>query len=150
MIRPVGSQSQERKAVGSPVRQAARHAVQRLEALAACAKRDGIALYLAARDPRVSWTVKALAVLVAAYALSPIDLIPDFIPVLGFLDELILLPLVVGVIVRFVDPVLMAELRAEADRLAARPRSRLGAVLVVAVWTVAAALVVWALWRHAA
>lgn len=128
------------------MRQSARRAVQRLEALAARAKRDGIALYLAARHPRVPLAVKAFAVLVAAYVLSPIDLIPDFIPVLGLLDEIILLPLLVSVIVRLVDPALMAELRAEAERLAERPRSRLGAALVVAVWTVAAGLAVWALW----
>jgi uncharacterized membrane protein YkvA (DUF1232 family) len=90
--------------------------------------------------------VKAFAVLVAAYVLSPIDLIPDFIPVIGFLDELLLLPLLVGVIVRFVDPAVMAELRAEAARLAERPRSMLGAVMIVIVWALAAGLAVWALW----
>ena len=120
--------------------------LQRLEDLARLAKRDGIALYLAARHPRVSLGVKAFAVLVAAYVLSPIDLIPDFIPVIGFLDELILLPLMVGLIVRFVDPVLMAELRSEAALLAEKPRSTLGAVLIIAVWCVVAALVAWAFW----
>lgn len=118
----------------------------RLEDLARRAKRDGIALYLATRDPRVPWHVKALAVLVAAYVLSPIDLIPDFIPVLGFLDELILLPIVVGLIVRAVDPAVMEGLRADAQRIAERPRSRLGAALVVLIWIVAAGLVVWAFW----
>jgi uncharacterized membrane protein YkvA (DUF1232 family) len=121
----------------------------RLEELARRAKRDGLALYLAARHPRVSWTVKAFAVLVAAYVLSPIDLIPDFIPVIGFLDELILLPLVVWVLVRAVDPEIMAELRAEAAVLAERPRSRLGAVLIVAIWGVVAGLLVWAFWPTA-
>jgi uncharacterized membrane protein YkvA (DUF1232 family) len=120
-----------------------------LEDLARRAKRDGLALYLAARDPRVSWIVKAFAVLVAAYVLSPIDLIPDFIPVVGFLDELILLPLVVGVIVRAVDPEVMAELRTKAATLAERPRSRLGALLIVLLWTALAGLLVWALWPSA-
>ncbi|WP_295555340.1 DUF1232 domain-containing protein [uncultured Hyphomicrobium sp.] len=118
--------------------------------MAARAKRDGIALYLAARDRRVSWAVRAFAVLVAAYVLSPIDLIPDFIPVIGFLDELILLPLLVAVIVRFVDPAVMAELRAEAARRAERPTSLLGAAIIVGVWTILAGLAVWVLWPRAA
>lgn len=121
---------------------------RRLEDMARRAKVDGIALYLAARHPRVSLWVKGFAVLVAAYVLSPIDLIPDFIPVIGFLDELILLPLVVGLLVRWVDAGVMAELRAEAGRLAERPRSTLGAVIVVLVWLgLASLLVVWA-WRY--
>lgn len=131
------------------VRDTAARLLGRLEELARRAKRDGLALYLAARHPRVSWTVKAFAVLVAAYVLSPIDLIPDFIPVIGFLDELILLPVVVWVLVRAVDPAIMAELRAEAAVLAERPRSRLGAVLIVAIWIVVAGLVVWAFWPTA-
>jgi uncharacterized membrane protein YkvA (DUF1232 family) len=117
-----------------------------LETLARRAKRDGLALYLAARHPGVPRAVKAFAVLVAAYVLSPIDLIPDFIPVIGFLDELILLPIVVGLLVRAVDPAIMAELRAEAALLAERPRSSLGAMLIVAVWTIVAGLLVWACW----
>ncbi len=136
----------QEKGEGGTVREAAKRGFQRLEALAGRAKRDGIALYLAARDPRVPWAVKAFAVLVAAYVLSPIDLIPDFIPVIGFLDELILLPLLVGVIVRFLDPAVMAELRTEAGRLAERPRSRLGALLILLIWAAAAGLVVWAFW----
>lgn len=132
------------------VRDRVRQGLTRLEELAQRAKRDGIALYLAARHPGVSWGVKAFAVLAAAYVLSPIDLIPDFIPVIGFLDELILLPLLVGVIVRFVDPAIMAELRAEAQQLATRPQSTLGAVLILSVWALAAGLVVWALWPSGA
>jgi uncharacterized membrane protein YkvA (DUF1232 family) len=119
---------------------------RRLGDLARRAKRDGIALYLAARHPRVSWWVKGFAVVVAAYVLSPIDLIPDFIPVIGFLDELILLPLVVGLLVRWVDADVMAELRDEAGRLAERPRSALGAVIVVAIWFALAALLLYWLW----
>lgn len=119
---------------------------QRLEDAARRAERDGVALYLAARHPCVPWTAKAFAVLVAAYVLSPIDLIPDFIPVLGFLDELILLPFVVLLIARLIDPALMDELRAEADRIAERPRSRLGAAIVLLVWSALALVVVWALW----
>ena len=71
---------------------------ERIKSWARILKRDGLALYFAARDPRVRWYAKAVAALIAAYALSPIDLIPDFIPVIGYLDELILLPLVIAVI----------------------------------------------------
>ncbi|HRN84283.1 MAG TPA: DUF1232 domain-containing protein [Hyphomicrobium sp.] len=119
---------------------------QRLEDAARRAKRDGVALYLAARDPRVPWTVKAFAVLVAAYVLSPIDLIPDFIPVLGLIDEVVLLPLAVLLIARLIDPPLMAEFRAKAETLAERPRSRLGIVLVALVWSAVALAVCWMLW----
>ncbi len=97
-----------------------------------------MALHLAARDPRVPWPAKAVAVCVAAYALSPIDLIPDFVPVLGQLDELVVLPLGVMLAVRLVPPEVMAELRAEAERRAGRPASRAGAAAIVAVWVAAA------------
>ena len=117
-----------------------------MERAARRAKRDGVALYLAARHPRVPWTVKALAALVAAYVLSPIDLIPDFIPVLGFLDELVLLPVAVFLIARLVDPAVMDDLRAEAERIVDRPQSRFGLFLVLLVWSVAALGIVWLLW----
>jgi uncharacterized membrane protein YkvA (DUF1232 family) len=77
-------------------------------------KRDVGALYLATRDPRVPWYAKAVAAGVAAYALSPIDLIPDFIPVLGHLDELVVLPLGILLAAKLVPREIMAELRAEA------------------------------------
>jgi uncharacterized membrane protein YkvA (DUF1232 family) len=112
------------------------------------AKRDAIAVYLAARDPRVPFAVKAFAALVAAYALSPIDLIPDFIPVLGFLDELILLPAAVWVITRLIDPAIMAEHRASAAIIAERPVSPWGAALVVAVWLSMAGLAAWIFWTR--
>jgi uncharacterized membrane protein YkvA (DUF1232 family) len=82
-----------------------------------------------------------LAVATAAYALSPIDLIPDFIPVLGYLDDLVLLPLAILLVVRLVPPEIMADLRAEAERRLTRdrPRSMAGAVLIVLVWLASAA-----------
>jgi uncharacterized membrane protein YkvA (DUF1232 family) len=67
-------------------------------------KRDTHALYLAARDPRVPWYAKVLAVAITAYALSPIDLIPDLIPVLGYLDDLILVPLGIALVVQMIPP----------------------------------------------
>lgn len=113
----------------------------RLRQWARAIKRDVIALYLAARDPRVPWHAKALSAAVAAYALSPIDLIPDFIPVLGYLDDLVIVPLGILAAVRLIPPALMAEHRAAAAEIAARPVSRTGAVAIVLIWIAAALLV---------
>jgi uncharacterized membrane protein YkvA (DUF1232 family) len=77
-------------------------------------KRDAHALYLCARDPRVPWYAKGLAAAVAAYAASPIDLIPDFIPVVGYLDDLIIVPLGIVLVVKMIPPGIMAEHRALA------------------------------------
>ena len=113
-------------------------------------KRDAIALFLAARDPRTPWHAKVLAGLVAAYALSPIDLIPDFIPVVGYLDDLILVPIGIWAVVRLIPVDLMREFRAEAARLEARPRSRAGAALIIAAWLTAAMLLAWWFWPRTA
>jgi uncharacterized membrane protein YkvA (DUF1232 family) len=118
----------------------------RLRVWARRIRRDVVALWLAGRDPRVSWYAKFAAGLVAAYALSPIDLIPDFIPVLGYLDELIILPLGILLVVKLIPPTLMAEFRAEADRRAERPVSRAGAVAVVALWIAIAVFFLWVFW----
>ena len=87
-----------------------------------------------------------MATCVAAYALSPIDLIPDFIPVLGYLDEVVILPLGIVLAVRLVPPDLMAEFRREADRLGERPTSRAGAAMIIVLWLLAAAALLWAFW----
>ena len=113
-------------------------------------KRDVVALWIAARDPRTPWYAKAAAALVAAYALSPIDLIPDFIPVLGYLDDIILLPLGILLVVALIPRPLMAEFRAEASRREDEPTSRAGAVMVVALWIAAAALLLWWFWPRPA
>ena len=109
-------------------------------------KNDVLALYIAGRDPRVPWYVKAAAVAIAAYALSPIDLIPDFIPVLGYLDEVILLPIAIALVVRMIPDPLMAEFREEAQRRAERPTSRAAAAVIIALWIAAIALTLWAFW----
>jgi uncharacterized membrane protein YkvA (DUF1232 family) len=113
----------------------------RLKIWASTIRRDVLALYLVGRDPRVPWYVKALAVATAAYALSPIDLIPDFIPVLGYLDDLVLLPLAILLVVRLVAPEVMADLRMQAERRLTtdRPRSMAGAVFIVLLWLASAA-----------
>ena len=104
-------------------------------------KRDVHALYLAARDPRVPWYAKAAAIAVAAYALSPIDLIPDFIPVLGYLDDLLIVPLGILLAVRLVPPGLMAEFRAAAVGAGGeRVLGKYGAAVIVALWIIGIAL----------
>jgi uncharacterized membrane protein YkvA (DUF1232 family) len=107
-------------------------------------RRDAHALYFAARDPRVPWYAKAVAVAVAAYALSPIDLIPDFIPVVGYLDDLIIVPLGIALVVRMIPPHIMAEHRAQADAAQHRPASRAAAIVIVTLWILALALTAWA------
>jgi uncharacterized membrane protein YkvA (DUF1232 family) len=106
-------------------------------------KRDAHAIYLAARDPRVPWYAKALAFCVAGYALSPIDLIPDFIPILGYLDDLVIVPLGILAVVKLIPPEIMAEHRATASLAAKKPVSRTAAVLIVLLWAVSIVLTVW-------
>jgi uncharacterized membrane protein YkvA (DUF1232 family) len=101
-------------------------------------KRDVVALFLAARDPRTPLLAKIVAGCVAAYALSPVDLIPDFVPVLGYLDDLLIVPLGILLAVRLIPAELMAEFRAEAARREGRPASRAGLVAIVLVWIAAA------------
>ena len=112
--------------------------IERLKAWAGRIKRDVLALWLAARDRRTPWAAKAVAAGVVAYALSPIDLIPDFIPVLGLLDDAVLLPLGILLAVRLIPGALMAEFRAAAEGVR-WPLSRAGAVLVVGLWLAAVA-----------
>jgi len=109
-------------------------------------KRDVVALWLAARDPRVPWYAKAMAGAVAAYALSPIDLIPDFVPVLGYLDDVVIVPLGILATVKLIPAPLMTEFREAAVRHGGRPTSRAGMAIIVTIWT--AALVVTAWWIY--
>jgi uncharacterized membrane protein YkvA (DUF1232 family) len=106
-------------------------------------RRDLAALYLAARDPRVPWYAKALAAATVAYALSPIDLIPDFIPILGYLDDLLILPLGIALAIRLIPPALMAELREAAAGMAFSelPGGRAAAALILVLWLAAVVLV---------
>jgi uncharacterized membrane protein YkvA (DUF1232 family) len=103
-------------------------------------KRDVHALYLASRDPRVPWFAKAMAIVVAAYALSPIDLIPDFIPVLGYFDDLILVPLGVLLVVRLIPPAIMAEHRDLAAATREQPASRVVVIVIFLIWIACAGL----------
>jgi uncharacterized membrane protein YkvA (DUF1232 family) len=111
-------------------------------------KRDSYALYLAARDPRVPWYAKALTVAIAAYALSPIDLIPDFIPVVGYLDDLILLPLGIWLAISLIPPEVMAECRTNANAALRRPTSRAGMIAIILIWIAGALALAWAIFAY--
>ena len=106
-------------------------------------KRDAHAIYLAARDPRVPWYAKALALCVAGYALSPIDLIPDFVPVLGYLDDVIIVPLGILAVVKLIPPEIMAEHRALAAAAQNRPVSRTATIVIATVWASCIGLAGW-------
>lgn len=109
----------------------------RLKQQARQLKQHTLTVYFAARDPRAPWMVRALAALVAAYALSPIDLIPDFIPVLGYVDELVLIPLGLALIVRLTPPEVLESARARAAQTAAKPVSYAAAAFILVLWAVA-------------
>jgi uncharacterized membrane protein YkvA (DUF1232 family) len=117
----------------------------RLKIWAKALKRDVIALWIAARDRRVPFSAKIAAGAVAAYALSPVDLIPDFIPVLGYLDDLLIVPLGIMLAIRLVPAELMAEFRAEAMRRADRPASRSGLIFILAIWLACLIFLGWSL-----
>jgi uncharacterized membrane protein YkvA (DUF1232 family) len=126
--------------------------LQRLRHWARAVKRDGLTLWFARAHPGTPRLAKLLAFIVVAYALSPIDLIPDFIPVLGYLDDVILLPALIWLAVRLIPEAVMADCRARADAwLAAegsRPRSYAGAVAIVALWLAITAAAAWWAWER--
>jgi uncharacterized membrane protein YkvA (DUF1232 family) len=119
-----------------------------MKAWARTIRRDAHALYLAARDPRTPWYAKALALCIAGYALSPIDLIPDFIPVLGYLDDIVIVPLGILAVVSLIPPNVMAEHRVNAARAAERPISRTAAAVIAGLWGAAIALSAWVGYRY--
>ncbi len=106
-------------------------------------KADTYALYLAYHDPRTPWYARVVVACVVVYALSPIDLIPDFVPVLGYLDDLILVPLGIALALRLISEPVMTECRERAREAMAegRPVSRLDAAIIVAVWLICALVV---------
>ena len=117
--------------------------IERLRTWARALKRNIAVLALAARDPAVPLAAKLLAGAVAAYALSPIDLIPDFIPVLGLLDDLLLLPAGIWLALRMIPPEVLADLRMRAEAQAQLPRSRVAALVIVGFWVLG---VGWSAW----
>lgn len=108
-------------------------------------KREAYALSIAMRDPRTPWYARAFLALVVAHTFSPIDLIPDFIPVLGYLDDLIITPLGIFLALKMIPPAVMAEARQQAAiRIAhEKPVSWAGAVLVIGVWIIAIGVIGW-------
>lgn len=127
--------------------------MKRLRELAGRFKREVVVLWFCTRHPRTPLIAKALAIALVAYAFSPIDLIPDFIPVLGYVDDLILLPIGVWLVMKLVPGDVMAECKVEAERWIEerrpRPRSYLGAALIVALWLAALIVLLWLGWRWA-
>ena len=115
---------------------------------AARLKREVLALSLACRDRRTPLAARVLAACIVAYALSPIDLIPDPIPVLGYLDDVILLPLGISLVLKLIPEPVMEACREQADQMAKNPVSWIGAVLAIVAWlTIATITVIW-LWPH--
>ena len=112
-------------------------------------KAETYTLYLAYRDPRTPWYARVVAAVVVGYAFSPIDLIPDFIPVLGYLDDLVLVPLGIWFALKLIPPAVMAESRAKAAEAMAegKPVNRAAAVVIVAIWLLLAALGIVLGWR---
>jgi uncharacterized membrane protein YkvA (DUF1232 family) len=115
----------------------------RLERWARRLKIEIYALYLAYRDPRVPWYARVFAALVVGYAFSPIDLIPDVIPVLGYLDDLLVVPLGIALAIRMIPSPVLAQCREEARNAKDRPVNKVAAVVVVAIWMALAVSAVW-------
>lgn len=120
--------------------------LEKLKQRARHLKTETFALYLAARDPRTPWHAKLLVAGIVAYALSPIDLIPDFVPVFGYLDDLVLIPLGIALAIKLVPPSVLAECRAQVQETMknGKPVSRVAGVVIVVIWLVLVALcIVW-------
>ena len=117
--------------------------IERAKQWARNIKRDVVALYIAGRDPRTPWYAKVAAVAVAAYALSPIDLIPDFIPILGYLDDLIIVPFGILLAVRMIPADLMAEFRHAAIERGRLRAHWAGAAVIIAIWIVGLLALAW-------
>jgi uncharacterized membrane protein YkvA (DUF1232 family) len=120
-----------------------------LKARAKQLRRQTLVAYFAARDPRVPFIVRTIAICVVAYALSPIDLIPDFIPVIGYLDDLVLVPLGIALVIRLTPADVLDAAREKARLAAERPVSYAAAAVIVAIWLLLLALAV-QLYRRAA
>jgi uncharacterized membrane protein YkvA (DUF1232 family) len=110
-------------------------------------KKEVLAVYLAGRDPRTPWYAKGLILLIVAYALSPIDLIPDFVPILGYLDDLIVIPGGIWLAVRMIPPEVLAEARVAAADNVDRSLGKFGVVIIVLIWLLALMFAVYLILR---
>jgi uncharacterized membrane protein YkvA (DUF1232 family) len=122
--------------------------LSRAQEWAKSVKRDVIALWLAARDARTPWYAKLAGFCIAAYALSPIDLISDFIPIIGYLDELVMLPVAILFAIKLVPPEVMAEHRAAAGSAKVAPRSAAAATVIILIWLTAITGAGWLAYRY--
>jgi len=122
--------------------------VQKLKVWSKKLKREVWALYFAYKHPDLPWYTKILTLVVVGYALSPVDLIPDFIPVLGYVDDMILLPLGIWLVLRLIPPQIMAQCRiqAEAAVLEKQPRMRAAGIIIVLLWLAAAVWIGFRIW----
>jgi uncharacterized membrane protein YkvA (DUF1232 family) len=125
--------------------------VERLKARAKMLKTQTHALYLAQGDPRCPWYARAVAIATVAYAVSPIDLIPDPIPVIGYLDDLVIIPAGFWLALRLVPADVMADARHAAESASddMGAAGRAAAVVVIGIWVAAAVLIAWTVWRVA-
>ncbi len=119
----------------------------RLKRWASNARRDLYAVGLIARDRRVPWYTKTLALLVAGYALSPLDVIPDFIPIVGFVDDVILVPLGILAVIKLVPAEILREHREHAERAIHLPKNRAGGIVLLCLWLAAVGFSAWLAWR---
>lgn len=124
--------------------------LEKWKARARSLKRELMVLYRAYRDPRTPWYGKAIAALVVAFAFSPIDLIPDPIPVLGYLDDLVLVPLGIVIAIRLIPDEVLEEARAEVEMQEEWPVSWVGAVLIAVAWLALMGVAIWLIWRPGA
>jgi uncharacterized membrane protein YkvA (DUF1232 family) len=125
--------------------------LRKIKTWARMLKREVHAIYLAAQSPRVPWYTKWLALAVVGYALSPIDLIPDFIPVLGYLDDLIIVPLGIWLVLSLIPQEVMTACRARVDEAVKGPRGKVAAIVIIAIWIVGGVALGWgvlAYWRE--
>lgn len=125
------------------------NAIERWKRRVGQLKRETYAIYLAYRDPRVPWYAKVLIAFVVVHTLSPVDLIPDFIPVLGYLDDLIIAPLGIVLALKMIPEDVMDESRRRAQAIVEqdKPTSRVAAAVIVVIWLLVAALIIVVLWR---
>ena len=121
--------------------------LSRMKVWARNLRRNSRAVYIAARDPRTPWYARGLAAAVAAYALSPIDLIPDFIPVIGYVDDLLIVPLGLWLAISLIPEELMEEYRTRAEDAALRPGSTAGMIAIILLWGAGAGAFGWIAYR---
>jgi len=121
--------------------------MQRLRQRAKELKAEVFALYFAYKDPRVAWYAKLFIIIVVGYAFSPIDLIPDFIPILGYLDDLVLIPLGVALAIKMIPAPVLEEAREKAKSLQTKPKNWLAAIIIIVLWILVVGWILSLIWK---